>query len=107
LVFRARRRHTRPRHAAAPAAQRSNRQVCAFSIVSPIQFEWGDAKLAKTRQERGIGFDDGAGSLAGSVPEQRGEQRTPAIEQELRRRGADRTRPQFELGYIGRLLEQF
>jgi uncharacterized protein (TIGR02302 family) len=41
------------------------------------------------------------------VPEQREQQRTQAIEQELRRRGADRTRPQYELDYIERLLEQF
>jgi uncharacterized protein (TIGR02302 family) len=41
------------------------------------------------------------------VPEQREQQRTQAIEQELRRRGADRTRPQYELDYIGRLLHQF
>ncbi|HET6240103.1 MAG TPA: DUF4175 family protein [Acetobacteraceae bacterium] len=42
-----------------------------------------------------------------AVPEQREQQRTQAIEQELRRRGADRTRPQYELDYIGRLLQQF
>ena len=42
-----------------------------------------------------------------TVPEQREQQRTQAIEQELRRRGADRTRPQYELDYIGRLLQQF
>jgi hypothetical protein len=42
-----------------------------------------------------------------SVPEQREQQRTQAIEQELRRRGADRTRPQYELDYIERLLQQF
>jgi uncharacterized protein (TIGR02302 family) len=41
------------------------------------------------------------------VPEQREQQRTQAIEQELRRRGADRTRPQYELDYIQRLLQQF
>ena len=42
-----------------------------------------------------------------AVPEQREQQRTQAIEQELRRRGADRARPQYELDYIGRLLQQF
>ena len=42
-----------------------------------------------------------------AVPEQREQQRTQEIEQELRRRGADRTRPQYELDYIGRLLQQF
>jgi uncharacterized protein (TIGR02302 family) len=84
----------------------------------------------------GRGDDDGRGALPGSpdrpdarrdpfgrrygqgssgidesntteVPEQREQQRTQAIEQELRRRGADRTRPQYELDYIGRLLQQF
>jgi uncharacterized protein (TIGR02302 family) len=50
------------------------------------------------------GADD---SETTAVPEQREQQRTQAIEQELRRRGADRTRPQYELDYIGRLLQQF
>jgi len=42
-----------------------------------------------------------------AVPEQREQQRTQEIEEELRKRGADRTRPQYELDYIGRLLQQF
>jgi len=42
-----------------------------------------------------------------AVPEQREKQRTEEVEQELRRRGADRMRPQYELDYIGRLLQQF
>jgi hypothetical protein len=42
-----------------------------------------------------------------TVPEQREKMRTQEVEQELRRRGADRTRPQYELDYIGRLLQQF
>ena len=42
-----------------------------------------------------------------AVPEQRERQRTQQIQQELRRRGADRERPQQELDYIGRLLKQF
>jgi hypothetical protein len=41
------------------------------------------------------------------VPEERERQRTQAIEQELRRRGADRERPRQELDYIDRLLKQF
>jgi uncharacterized protein (TIGR02302 family) len=41
------------------------------------------------------------------VPEERERQRTQAIEEELRRRGAERDRPQQELDYIGRLLKQF
>jgi uncharacterized protein (TIGR02302 family) len=42
-----------------------------------------------------------------TVPEERERQRTQAIEEELRRRGAERTRPQQELDYIDRLLKQF
>ena len=42
-----------------------------------------------------------------TVPEERERQRTQAIEEELRRRGADRMRPQMELDYIDRLLKQF
>ncbi len=41
------------------------------------------------------------------VPDQMEEARTRAIQDELRRRGADRTRPQPELDYIDRLLKQF
>jgi hypothetical protein len=41
------------------------------------------------------------------VPEQMEEARTRAIQEELRRRGADRGRPQQELDYIDRLLRQF
>jgi uncharacterized protein (TIGR02302 family) len=41
------------------------------------------------------------------VPEQREKMKTQEVEQELRRRGADRARPQYELDYIGRLLQQF
>ena len=35
------------------------------------------------------------------------EARTRAIQEELRRRGADRTRPQPELDYIDRLLKAY
>lgn len=42
-----------------------------------------------------------------TVPEERERQRTQAIEEELRRRGANRERPQQELDYIDRLLKQF
>jgi hypothetical protein len=41
------------------------------------------------------------------VPDEMEAARSRAIQEELRRRGADRTRPQPELDYIGRLLEQF
>jgi uncharacterized protein (TIGR02302 family) len=42
-----------------------------------------------------------------TVPEERERQRTQAIQEELRRRGAERARPQMELDYIDRLLKQF
>lgn len=41
------------------------------------------------------------------VPEERERQRTQAIQEELRRRGADQERPREELDYINRLLKQF
>ena len=41
------------------------------------------------------------------VPEERERQRAQAIQEELRRRGADRSRPQEELDYIDRLLKRF
>ncbi len=42
-----------------------------------------------------------------AVPEERERQRTQAIQEELRRRGAEQERPREELDYIGRLLKQF
>lgn len=52
--------------------------------------------------------DSGADESADvQVPEQRERQRTQAIEEELRRRDADKLRPQMELDYIDRLLKQF
>jgi uncharacterized protein (TIGR02302 family) len=42
-----------------------------------------------------------------TVPEERERQRTQAIQEELRHRGAERERPQMELDYIDRLLKQF
>jgi uncharacterized protein (TIGR02302 family) len=41
------------------------------------------------------------------VPEERERQRAQAIQEELRRRGADRSRSQEELDYIDRLLKRF
>jgi uncharacterized protein (TIGR02302 family) len=41
------------------------------------------------------------------VPEERERQRAQAIQEELRRRGAERGRPQEELEYIDRLLRRF
>jgi uncharacterized protein (TIGR02302 family) len=42
-----------------------------------------------------------------AVPEERERQRTQAIQEELRRREGQRSRPQDELDYIDRLLKQF
>ncbi len=42
-----------------------------------------------------------------AVPEERERQRTQAIQEELRRRGAEQQRPRQELDYIDRLLKQF
>ena len=42
-----------------------------------------------------------------TVPAERERQRTQAIQEELRRRGGERARPQQELDYIDRLLKQF
>jgi hypothetical protein len=42
-----------------------------------------------------------------AVPEERERQRTQAIQEELRRRGAEQERPRQELDYIDRLLKQF
>jgi uncharacterized protein (TIGR02302 family) len=42
-----------------------------------------------------------------TVPSERERQRTLEIQEELRRRGGDRARPQQELDYIDRLLKQF
>ncbi len=57
----------------------------------------------------GRSLQDGAGSLTDggqtAVPETMEQARTRAVQEELRRRGADRSRPQRELDYIGRLLD--
>jgi uncharacterized protein (TIGR02302 family) len=66
-----------------------------------------DAQRDPFGRRYGQGSSGADESATTAVPEQREQQRTQAIEQELRRRGADRTRPQYELDYIGRLLQQF
>ncbi len=50
------------------------------------------------------GFDEGSDVR---VPDERERQRAQAIQEELRRRGAERSRPQEELDYIDRLLKRF
>ena len=57
------------------------------------------------QQGQGTAGVDEAGDVR--VPEERERQRAQAIQEELRRRGADRNRPQEELDYIERLLKRF
>jgi len=55
--------------------------------------------------QQGTSGTDESGDVR--VPDQMEEARTRAIQDELRRRGAERTRPQPELDYIDRLLKPF
>lgn len=55
------------------------------------------------RMNQGSGMDTGDVH----VPEEAERKRSQAIQEELRRRGAERVRPQEELDYINRLLRQF
>jgi hypothetical protein len=55
------------------------------------------------RMNQGSGVDSGDVH----VPEEAERKRSQAIQEELRRRGAERERPQEELDYISRLLRQF
>ena len=77
---------------------------------------WGphrgvDRHADDRRDPLGRPLKDGTGGTDESglteVPEQMEQARTREIQEELRRRGADRTRPQPELDYIERLLKQF
>ena len=56
---------------------------------------------------RGTGNGGTTESDSTEVPEQMEQARTRALQEELRRRDADRTRRQEELDYIERLLKQF
>jgi uncharacterized protein (TIGR02302 family) len=60
--------------------------------------------LGRRLKEGTSGADESADAM---VPEEMEQQRTRAIQDELRRRGAERDRPQPELDYIDRLLKQF
>ena len=53
----------------------------------------------------GVGGTDAAGDV--EVPEKMEQARIHELQEELRRRGADRSRSQDELNYIDRLLKQF
>jgi uncharacterized protein (TIGR02302 family) len=72
--------------------------------------EYGDGQGGRKkdpfgRQEAGNGNAADDPSLR--VPDEMEQARSRAIQEELRRRGADRQRPQQELDYIGRLLKSF
>ena len=71
----------------------------------------GDRRADERRDPLGRPLHEGtAGSDESSdvqVPDQMEAARTRAIQEELRRRGAERSRPQPELDYIDRLLRQF
>jgi len=60
--------------------------------------------LGRLTQDGGHGISDGDDV---HVPEQAEQARSRDLQDELRRRGADRARPQDELDYIGRLLKPF
>ena len=74
------------------------------------QDEPGDGKGGQRRDPFGRPVD-GSGTMADDpglrVPDQMEEGRSRAIQEELRRRGADRGRPKGELDYIDRLLKPF
>ena len=61
----------------------------------------GRDPLGRTNQGNGLDSGDVR------VPEEAERQRSQAIQEELRRRGAERERPRRELDYIDRLLRQF
>jgi uncharacterized protein (TIGR02302 family) len=60
--------------------------------------------LGRPMQEGSSGGEDSNDTV---VPDKMEAARSRAIQDELRRRGADRSRPQPELDYIDRLLQQF
>ncbi|MSP00332.1 MAG: DUF4175 family protein [Acetobacteraceae bacterium] len=61
----------------------------------------GRDPLGRTNQGNGLDSGDVR------IPEEAERQRSQAIQEELRRRGAERERPRRELDYIDRLLRQF
>jgi uncharacterized protein (TIGR02302 family) len=71
----------------------------------------GSADRGEGRDPLGRRYGNGTNGADESadvtVPDERERQRTQAIQEELRRRGAERDRPQEELDYIDRLLKQF
>ena len=70
-----------------------------------------DRRAENRRDPLGRSLDNGTGGTDESdgvkVPDEMEQARTRAIQEELRRRGGERSRPQMELDYIERLLRQF
>ncbi len=66
--------------------------------------EEGRDPLGRRTREGPAGSDEGSDV---AVPDEAEASRTRAIQEELRRRGGDRSRPQPELDYIDRLLRRF
>ncbi len=79
--------------------------------TSPGQHGHQHARRGTARDPLGRPFGEGVGGTEDdgdvAVPEQMEQARTRQLQEELRRRGADRTRRQGELDYIDRLLKQF
>jgi uncharacterized protein (TIGR02302 family) len=70
----------------------------------PDRAQSGRDPLGRRYGQGSSGADESADV---TVPEERERQRAQAIQEELRRRGSERARPQMELDYIDRLLKQF
>jgi uncharacterized protein (TIGR02302 family) len=71
---------------------------------SPDRPQPGRDPLGRRYGQGNSGADESADV---TIPEERERQRTQAIQEELRRRGGEKLRPQMELDYIDRLLKQF
>jgi uncharacterized protein (TIGR02302 family) len=70
----------------------------------PERAQQGRDPLGRRYGQGSSGADESADVI---VPSERERQRTQEIQEELRRRGGERARPQQELDYIDRLLKQF
>jgi uncharacterized protein (TIGR02302 family) len=78
-----------------------------FGSDSDNPGEGGRAARDPFGRPLGLGTGGGLGEDGTRVPSQMERLRTQAIEEELRRRGADMTRPAPERDYIDRLLKRF
>ncbi len=85
-----------------PGGQRGNGRGAGLLPGSPDDMS-SEGRDPLGRFNQGTNTD----SADSTIPEERERQRTQAIQEELRRRGADRERSPEELDYIDRLLKQF